>query len=54
MYFFPHHVLRLLNQDEVQDALIKDLAYYGGQLDDHELKIIIAQIRAILELSDHS
>ena len=46
--------LRHLNQDAVQDTLINDLNFYGGQLDDNELKKIIAQIRAILELSNHS
>lgn len=51
-YFFPSQIVRHLKIEEVEDELLNELLILGRKLDDNELRKIIAQVRAVVELSD--
>jgi len=51
-FFFPNQIVRHLKIEEVEDELLNELLLLGRKLDDDELKMIIAQIRAIIELEE--
>ena len=50
-YFFPNQIVRHLKIDDVDDELLNELLMLGRKLDDDELRKIIAQIRAVIELN---
>lgn len=52
LYFFPKQLLRELRyKDDLEsDPLLSELLLLGGRLDDDDLKPIMAQIRAIIEM----
>ena len=50
-YFFPNQIVRHLKIEDMEDDLLNDLMMLGRKLDDSELRKIIAQIRAVIELS---
>jgi transcriptional regulator with XRE-family HTH domain len=50
-YFYPNQIVRHLKIEEVEDELLNKLLMLGRKLDDGELRKIIAQVRAIIELN---
>ena len=50
-YFFPNQIVRHLKIEDLEDELLNELLMLGRKLDDNELKNIIAQIRAVIELN---
>lgn len=49
-YFFPKKLFRLFDFEKQNDELINELLLLGSQLEEEELRKIIAQIRGLIEL----
>lgn len=52
-YFFPNQIVRHLKIEEVEDELLNELLMLGRKLDDDELRKVIAQVRALIDLDEH-
>mgnify|MGYP001048371259 CR=1 FL=1 len=51
LHFFPNQIIRNLELDvDTNNNLIEELILLSGKLEENELRKIIAQIRAIIEL----
>jgi len=52
LYFFPKNILRQLKFEEQDDEILNELLLVGSKLKEIELRKVIAQIRAIIDLNE--